>query len=1070
MKLTKEFIQNRINRLLITFKESWENIVVELDAGIMEINSYMSTKFPLVSEIITDESSPETTYSYRAGGKDVPFFPDKYFLNIVIPFAAAELLTIDEEFGESFSKYKMQVEENLFIMVRDELHNINNKFVEDYKGVYFADPDPQFKENPEQFFNRKTQVEKPLLKIEYSWGNFKSHLPMNQESFVSSPLPVDNNFYNPESNAPIIRLSNNTYNTFIVDYNKQVLGIFIGWSYDNDNDPNKIINQDYIEMPKDTDVKLYAVFNLSIIGIRYNGNGGTLTNWKPVYIPSNLNPGDFITPYGGEAFKLGHKFNTFSPKSIPYDFLEEFKNTISEFEFRAKWQKETYEITFIYKGAEWIPNFGSEKFTYIYGNEFDLPTPPPMPNNPEEFIGWWDNPQFLGNPITKIHRSDYGSKIFYGDFNNEKVSIIWFSNNIEKPFSIIIEYSKGQIISEYPQELIPFLTPFENQSNWNGLYYIYTFDNTFLNDRNEKISFGQSIANRNMSIKASYERNEDPVLINLFIRNVAKVDGGFEEIEFEIPKGILKTDLEKYLKDNFEFLPDYNNGETIFYFKGYDLEDLNVNHQNRIINPNEYIDVIYDDSYQEFQAHNLNVSYIYTELNLKDSLNWDLETTEEEVENSLMWIEDSEDYEISDLIYSLNYIYEQSEYDITFVEEEIFRVGKYVDGLIKKQAIETMIYNKNYMSFDNIPLNESLTLYFQNSFKVKLASGEYILLENDINASNFPEIIDIIPVFDFSPAVMEFMMMGFKSPIAEITYQNNTIIKQFFSEDLNHDNLLEINFKDYTRDLFVETYQNRIFKGFQVNNTTIFDEVVLINHYEENQFDISKKYEFKKGFNLMYNVKIKNYIPLSINNYMTYEDMLLLEEIFNHYKEYITDAVDIPSIEDFNYLNENKNIILFNENKVENIGNNEYPLYPNAKNKISTGLTMFNYKYNDIISDSYPVDIKLPKAKETIQDIPVEIEFKLENEFGYKRIFISNQMIIENGNTIEYVNLSEIISDLKELYIVVPTFEALINNINTNMLLNAGYYDIKLYDFNNNDITNSYISEDTYVIIKARRM
>ena len=49
MKLTKEYILKRVNRLLITFKVNWEDLVDELDMGIEEINKYLSTKYPAVS-------------------------------------------------------------------------------------------------------------------------------------------------------------------------------------------------------------------------------------------------------------------------------------------------------------------------------------------------------------------------------------------------------------------------------------------------------------------------------------------------------------------------------------------------------------------------------------------------------------------------------------------------------------------------------------------------------------------------------------------------------------------------------------------------------------------------------------------------------------------------------------------------------------------------------------------------------------------------------------------------------------------------------------------------------------
>ena len=48
-----------------------------------------------------------------------------------------------------------------------------------------------------------------------------------------------------------------------------------------------------------------------------------------------------------------------------------------------------------------------------------------------DFIGWWDNAQFIGEPITSIKESDYGDKMFFAKTSKTNYRIRWMTENGE---------------------------------------------------------------------------------------------------------------------------------------------------------------------------------------------------------------------------------------------------------------------------------------------------------------------------------------------------------------------------------------------------------------------------------------------------------------------------------------------------------------------------------------------------------------------------------------------------------------------------------------------------------------
>ena len=97
----KELV-DELNRLTLRYNLRWEDIKSDADKAINQINNFLGVDYPLLSErMLTDDSA----YTDRVGAVDVPIIKDQYFLSVIIPFIAMEVLARDEEFTTIFNKY-----------------------------------------------------------------------------------------------------------------------------------------------------------------------------------------------------------------------------------------------------------------------------------------------------------------------------------------------------------------------------------------------------------------------------------------------------------------------------------------------------------------------------------------------------------------------------------------------------------------------------------------------------------------------------------------------------------------------------------------------------------------------------------------------------------------------------------------------------------------------------------------------------------------------------------------------------------------------------------------------------
>lgn len=130
----KDYIAE-LNRLTLRYNLTWDDVKSDSDKAIVQINQLLGANFPPLSERYLND---ESTYTDRVGSVDVPIIKDAYFLTVIIPFVASEVLARDEEFTTIFSKYQQDLIQGKFQMFSNEFNNIPDVYKRTRaEGVFF---------------------------------------------------------------------------------------------------------------------------------------------------------------------------------------------------------------------------------------------------------------------------------------------------------------------------------------------------------------------------------------------------------------------------------------------------------------------------------------------------------------------------------------------------------------------------------------------------------------------------------------------------------------------------------------------------------------------------------------------------------------------------------------------------------------------------------------------------------------------------------------------------------------------------------------------------------------------
>ena len=153
--------------------------------------------------------------------------------------------------------------------------------------------------------------------------------------------------------------------------------------------------------------------------------------------------------------------------------------------YYANWNRKTYTIAFNNNGGDIVDEVIPS--SYMYEEEVTLPSE--VFKDGYEFLGWYDNPNFYNDPISKIENGDFGNKTFYAKWLVESYDVVFVTNGGKINSGNIAKYTYG----------VPVNLPTD------VTYMGYTFagwcsDEALTSDRIDAISIGE------MGVKTFYAK------------------------------------------------------------------------------------------------------------------------------------------------------------------------------------------------------------------------------------------------------------------------------------------------------------------------------------------------------------------------------------------------------------------------------------------------------------------------------------------------------------------------------------------------------------------------------------
>ncbi|MBE6131403.1 MAG: hypothetical protein E7183_06740 [Erysipelotrichaceae bacterium] len=194
------------------------------------------------------------------------------------------------------------------------------------------------------------------------------------------------------------------YSTFIAS--EKLLSQNIGPIF---NDRNYKIKVTLIKYDGSTIEQEFDITNLVPYNLNLELDGGILTS-----------PEEWVTYMSGKVTKLptpikdGHVFEGwFENELFEGTAVTKIKSDVSgDKTYYAKWAKE-YSITYNTLGGEIN---SSAQTSYLEGDSFSLQTPY---RNEDMFLGWYDNPEYTGEPIDSVTGTTKGDLVLYAKWRQK---------------------------------------------------------------------------------------------------------------------------------------------------------------------------------------------------------------------------------------------------------------------------------------------------------------------------------------------------------------------------------------------------------------------------------------------------------------------------------------------------------------------------------------------------------------------------------------------------------------------------------------------------------------------------
>jgi len=209
-----------------------------------------------------------------------------------------------------------------------------------------------------------------------------------------------------------------------------------------------------------------------------------------------------------------------------------------------------------------------EPSEYTYGQRIELQPPSIEPGEEDEFIGWWDNKEFIGDRVTRIYETDHGNKTFYANYNKNQC-VITFESGIRK---VEILRAKGSRINIPTAGTVGFTSEFfEKADDTEGLHWSYEFKH-FKND-NEELLTSLTNATKNETYRAEFKAI--PIMGNLTISYFS--DDEIEQnkiIKYQKGKTIDLIDVFNILAE--EDKDTYEHSGINYYINGFIVNEENL--------------------------------------------------------------------------------------------------------------------------------------------------------------------------------------------------------------------------------------------------------------------------------------------------------------------------------------------------------------------------------------------------------------------------------------------------------------------------------------------------------------
>ena len=257
---------------------------------------------------------------------------------------------------------------------------------------------------------------------------------------------------------------------------------FVGW-YDNENLTGSPVTA--IGGTETGNKEYWAKWEANAYTVTLNTNGGTINSGNVTEYTYGVGA---TLPTAGDMTYTGHTFvGWYDNENLTGSPVTAISNTeTGNKEYWAKWEANTYTVTLNTNGG----TINSGNVTgYTYGVGATLPTADDMTYTGHTFVGWYDNENLTGDPVTAIGGTEMGNKEYWAKWEINQYTITVKPENGKADITITQDYGTPITAPADPtregytfagwDKAIPATMPAENltiTAHWSLNTYSITYD------------------------------------------------------------------------------------------------------------------------------------------------------------------------------------------------------------------------------------------------------------------------------------------------------------------------------------------------------------------------------------------------------------------------------------------------------------------------------------------------------------------------------------------------------------------------------------------------------------------